>query len=265
MPHITQIAALNVESGAELNVYVQPKVPITQEASTITGITYEDGIFKTNGNCVEALPVTLALDKLNSWLGKYRNVCLVAHNGRRFDFPILVSTLRSVGVLDKFPVGAFVDTMSVFRKLYPKTSLKQVDLVQSLIGTTYEAHNAMADVVALGKLVKFANLPQKEFMSHSFLPSAVANNLLFNSAKSENIESLNVLMYRGICKRPTAENIAGSGLKLCHLRVIYKRSGEDGLRDVLTSKNSEGFPRVTNCKKVLDEVIPKLVQYFTAD
>lgn len=51
-------------------------------------------------------------------------------------------------------------------------------------------------------------------------------------------------------------NIAGSGLNLGHLRLIFKRSGEDGLVDVFSMNNSLGKPRVTPDKKVLGECIP---------
>ena len=37
-----------------------------------------------------------------------------------------------------------------------------------------------------------------------------------------------ILVAKGIYKQATAENIAGSGLQLCHLRTIYDREGEDG-------------------------------------
>lgn len=69
-------------------------------------------------------------------------------------------------------------------------------------------------------------------------------------------------MSREFFKRPTAENIAGSGLSLSNLSAIFSRSGEDGLRDIFTAKNSEGLPRISNSKKVLEEVIPKLANYF---
>ncbi|KAH3830434.1 hypothetical protein DPMN_103678 [Dreissena polymorpha] len=34
----------------------------------------------------------------------------------------------------------------------------------------------------------------------------------------------------GTLKRPTAENIAGYGLALCHLKAIFSSSGEDDFR-----------------------------------
>jgi len=58
-----------------------------------------------------------------------------------------------------------------------------------------------------------------------------------------------VLLHRGTLKRPTAENIAGYGLALCHLKAIFSSSGEDDFRDTFIAKNNEGLPKVTNAKK----------------
>ena len=168
MPHITQIAAVNIDSGAQFNAYVKTKVSINPEASAVTGISIVNNVMKVKGVEVNAMSITSAAEKFIAWLDKFGNVCLVAHNGRRFDFPILVATLKNIGAFEGFPAGAFVDSMSLFRKKYPNTSLKQVDLVKSLLGETYDAHNAIEDVIALGKLVKLTNLSQKEFMAFSF-------------------------------------------------------------------------------------------------
>jgi DNA polymerase III alpha subunit (gram-positive type) len=262
LPQITQISAVEVVSEQQFNTYVNPTVPIDKTATSVTGIAYFEGQMTVNGTKVQSVNIRSAVDDMIAWISKFQNVCLVAHNGRRFDFPILVTTLTNLGVFDKFSKCAFIDSLSVFRKLYPKQSLKQVDLVSSILGEVYDAHNAIEDVKALGKLIQHVNLPTKDLMEHSFSPSAVANNIMFNKAKASNLPSLNPLIYTGVMKRPTAENIAGSGLNLSHLKLLYSRGGEDALRDVFTAKNSEGLPRVTNVKKLLDEIIPKMSKFF---
>ena len=47
-------------------------------------------------------------------------------------------------------VSALVDSKTIFKKLCSKQSFKQEDLVQSLLGATYNAQNAAADVTSLG-------------------------------------------------------------------------------------------------------------------
>ncbi|XP_060561615.1 uncharacterized protein LOC132721341 [Ruditapes philippinarum] len=229
LPQITQISAVEVVSGQQFNTYVNPTVPIDRTATSVTGIAYFEGQMTVNGTKVQSVNIRSAVDDMIAWISKFQNVCLVAHNGQ---------------------------------KLYPKQSLKQVDLVSTILGEVYDAHNAIEDVKALGKLIQHVNLPTKDLMEHSFSPSAVANNIMFNKAKASNLSSLNPLIYTGVMKRPTAENIAGSGLNLSHLKLLYSRGGEDALRDVFTAKNSEGLPRVTNVKKLLDEIIPKMSKFF---
>ena len=71
------------------------------------------------------------------------------------------------------------------------------------------------------------------------------------------------VIYKGFIKAPTVDNIAGSGLSLNHLEKICVRDGEDGLYAIFTCNTREGQPRVTNSEGTLDNVIPKLVEYFS--
>ena len=87
-------------------------------------------------------------------------------------------------------------------------------------------------------------------------------NLLSIKARAKNMHALSRLVAFGIMKTATAENITGSGLNVQHLKKIYERSGEDGLRSTFTMTNGEGQPRATNAKRTLEDEVPKLVQYF---
>lgn len=102
----------------------------------------------------------------------------------------------------------------------------------------------------------------KDLLAHSFTPQASLNAMKFNREKSKNVATLDILVAEGVCKRTTAENIAGSGLRLSHLKTIYERRGVDGLLNTFTEKNSEGQPRVTSCKRMLKSVRPKMAEYF---
>ena len=166
--------------------------------------------------------------------------------------------------VDQISVAGCIDSLSVFKKCYPgKPSYRQEDLFKSIINaSSYGAHNAVEDVLSLGKLIKHVKLSNDSLVCHSFSLSAVLKNMLFSAEKAKNVGSLHPLIAGGIIKMATAENIAGSGLKLCHLRTIYDRQGEDGIRDTFMMPNSEGQARVTNVKRTLDEVIPKLVAFF---
>ena len=267
MPHITQIAATDVETGTSFNCYVIPKVPLTSAAQDITGIVVnQSGTMTVKGKPVQGKTIQSAISEFILWLTKFPCAVLVAHNGRRFDFPVLLSTLRNIGCVDKLfdCVTGFIDSLTVFKKAYPdQESYKQEHLVQSILKFSYAAHDAIEDVTSLGKLLTHTGLATADIMKHSYPPSAVYNSLLFSEAKSNNINSLLPLVFNGVMKRPTAENIAGSGLKLNDLRKIFERSGEDGLRDIFVCANSEGLPRVTNAKRTLDGVLPKLADFLS--
>jgi len=247
MPHITQVAAHVVGSGSGFSTYVQPKLPISAEAQKVTGIAVDiQNNVCVKGKPVTAVPIKQAISDLGKWLERFSNVFLVAHNGRRFDFPVLMTAVEKTKEKDGFLkcVTGLIDSLPIFKKLYPNRSHKQEDLVKLLIGKTYDAHNAEADVQALGDLVDLVE--HSTLLSSSFAPIAIIQNMHFNANKCFNMRSLDPLLSKGIIKRPTAENIAGSGLNIRYLEVIYKRSGEDGLRDTF----------------VLEEVIPKLAKYF---
>lgn len=154
-------------------------------------------------------------------------------------------------------------TYAVFRKVLPgRNSYKQEDLVNEIMNTAYGAHDAAEDAVALGKLVKHLDIEPNNVMNHSFSVNSIYNSMSFNREKAKNLPSLSVLVYSQVCKAPTAENIAGSGLQLRHLELIYKRDGEDGLINTFIMKNCDGQPRVTSAKRILESVIPKLVEFF---
>ena len=56
--------------------------------------------------------------------------------------------------------------------------------------------------------------------------------MAFNSAKGQNYPKLSPLISCGVMQSPTAENIAGSGLKLVHLKMLINRDGKDAMIDL---------------------------------
>lgn len=48
LSQVTQIAAVEVQSGSQFATYVTPAVPISQEASQVTGISMTDGTMTVN-------------------------------------------------------------------------------------------------------------------------------------------------------------------------------------------------------------------------
>lgn len=266
-PHITQIAASVVGSAKEFSAYVYPKLPISSNAQQITGIILNNsGTMTLHGQPVLAEHLYTSIEKFCKWLKKHTNVYLIAHNRRRFDFPVLMSALMNIKYDAQFMecVSGFIDSIYVFKKAYPaQSSYKQENLATALLPTAYEAHNAMEDVEILSKLISHTQMNTNELTTHSFPPTAIQNQLRFNIAKAKNLTSLHSLVGKGVLKMGIAEKVAGSGLNLGHLQKIFERDGEDGLRNTFSCKNCEGQPRVTNTKKTLEEIIPKLGNFFS--
>ena len=74
------------------------------------------------------------------------------------------------------------------------------------------------------------------------------NQWLFNKERLSNIESLNVLLYNGVMKAPTAENVIWSQCNLSSDNILagwWRWT-------IFTGKNKEGQPRVTSCKRTLE-------------
>ncbi|XP_033724552.1 uncharacterized protein LOC117314595 [Pecten maximus] len=263
MPHITQIAAVELSSGNTFNSYVSPKSPQTNAAKEITRIiAHGDGSMSVDGKVVKPDSIHTAASRFLHWMGKFHDVFLIAHNGRRFDFPVLLTTLKNIHKERELCdiVTGCLDSIHLFKKAYPgQDSYKQEDLFRSVLQGTYEAHNAIADVQALGKLVSSTNLSRSDLLSFSFSPHSVLCQLDYNTEKAKNYSSLASLVDRKILSKCMAEKIAGSGLTLYHLQAIMRRDGEDGLRNTFLLKNNEGQNRVKCTKKALDKTITNLV------
>ncbi|XP_053375674.1 uncharacterized protein LOC123538322 isoform X3 [Mercenaria mercenaria] len=263
-PHITQIAAKHVSTEKSFSCYVLPKLPMSASAEQVTKIvvTNSSDMF-VNGVPVETKTIESALRELFSWLKQFRNVFLIAHNGKRFDFPIIINACLATGMFSELCacVIGLVDTLPVFKFVCPKReSYKQEDLARTLLSKVY---NALDDVKCLSELVSYAvKHDEKCVVVKSFPPRDVKHSMESNIEKKKNMPSLSVLVANGVMKSSTADNVASSGLNFKHLHTIFLRKGEDGLYNVFTMRNSEGLPRVTNSKRVLEAVIPKLVSYF---
>ena len=88
-----------------------------------------------------------------------------------------LGTAEKNGFMDDLAktVSGFTDSLPAFRELLPeRKSHSQENLVQDLLCKSYEAHNALADVLTLCQLVnKFLNV--KLLQKHSFKVSWVAS------------------------------------------------------------------------------------------
>lgn len=114
------------------------------------------------------------------------------------------------------------------------------------------------------KILNQSGMTKSDFVKHSYSANCHFLQEVFNETKSRNIDSLHCLIAMGVLKTATAVNIAGSGLNLHHLQLIWQRDSEDGCLDVLSSmKNSYDKPRVTKEKQLLENISPKSLLLFS--
>lgn len=106
VPHITQMAAYELQSGATFSVYVIPRLPITSSAQQVTGIVMNGSSLTVNGKPVDAMDIHTAVVGLLKWIRAFPHAVLISHNGRRFDFPVLLKTVMNI---DK--TGEFFDSV----------------------------------------------------------------------------------------------------------------------------------------------------------
>lgn len=132
VPHITQMAAYELQSGATFSVYVIPRLPITSSAQQVTGIVMNGSSLTVNGKPVDAMDIRAAVVGFLKWIRAFPHAVLISHNGRRFDFPVLLKTVMNIDKTGEFfdSVCGFIDSLSIFRKIYPgRKSYKQEELV----------------------------------------------------------------------------------------------------------------------------------------
>lgn len=95
LPLLTQLSANEIGSGETYNTYIFPKMSISEEASRVTGIyVFEAGEFIVNGEIKKAVGIGDGLIDFFYWLKKFTSVVLIAYNGRRFYFPVLIGAAR---------------------------------------------------------------------------------------------------------------------------------------------------------------------------
>ncbi|WAR09109.1 hypothetical protein MAR_019067, partial [Mya arenaria] len=230
MPHITQLDAVELSSGKTFNCYIRPEIPISDNAQQVTGITMVgDREMMVDGRLVTPSSwKSASIDFLN-WLKKHENAFLVAHNGRRFDFPVIMSAYTNVHQCDFLleHTHGMIDSLPLFRKVFPKrSSYKQEDIVHDLLGIEYKAHNAEEDVKSLASFVSNVvnDHGEKSVLENSFPAKAAYFSVLSCKERVKNMPSLYRLVASGVMKSATAENIAGSGLNVPHSKKIYDRS-----------------------------------------
>lgn len=140
-----------------LNLFMVPRCRIEPGASRITGFRVRRHRLFHHRKPVLTNSLQEALVSFMTFLRMFGRPLLVGHNIRRFDCPVLARALDEFDLKVAFQAGimGFLDSLPLTRQLLKDSevkSFKQENLVKTVLGDSYAAHDALADVQALQKL-----------------------------------------------------------------------------------------------------------------
>lgn len=258
---ILQIAAQTSNDPVQsYNQYVTPTQRIY--STKVTGLKNSGSVLMLHGKPVSSVPIRQALLTFIEWLESTNsNFVLVAHNAP-FDARHLIYHLKNEGLLSRFQsiCGGFVDTLPLFKTLFPEKDHGQVALVSSVLGTTYEAHNALADVSSLQQLVNRCGAEDRELLNYAFSTKCIIDKMKNNEDAKVNAATFDEMVNAGNMSRYMANKAGASGLRVNHLKMSFDRGGFHGLHGLLSEEDVNGHPRVTKDKPT----IRKMCKYFSA-
>lgn len=151
LSHSAEICQISAATESEtFNVYMVPK-SMTPGAAAITGLQVRAGEMYLNDEQLNTVPPRVSLVSFIDFLKNVGDsIILVAHNGFRFDAPMILRTMQKFGLLADFMfvVKGVADTLPIFRnhlverkKCFSLTALAVHFLGPSAIEGAHDARN----------------------------------------------------------------------------------------------------------------------------
>ncbi|KAF4081531.1 hypothetical protein AMELA_G00162280 [Ameiurus melas] len=168
---IVQLAA--VSGHHRLNLFMVPRCRMEPGASRITGFRVRRHRLFLHRRPVLTNSLKEALVSFITFLCMFGRPLLVGHNIRRFDCLVLARVLDEFDLTAVFQAGivGFLDSLPLSRQLLKHRgvqSFKQENLVKTVLGVSYAAHNALDDVQALQKLYWALGPTASQIQQHTF-------------------------------------------------------------------------------------------------
>ncbi len=142
---IVQIALIKFQKNnpepVELQMFINPGIPISEESMSIHGITPKDLANKPTFSQVG--------QKLFDFIG---DADLSGYNAARFDIPMLIEEFYRVGLEFDMAIRRVVDVQRIFYKMEPRTLKAALKFYCQQEIT--DAHDAMADTRATVEIFK---------------------------------------------------------------------------------------------------------------
>jgi hypothetical protein len=253
----------------EFNAYIMPRMPIRPQASEVNHLT----VSNEGKLCFMGKPITAeasakdALKQFINWLrGHKEPVVLFAHDAKRFFSKHLVCNLEKHDLVRDFVesnVIGFVDVLTLFKKRDPgrKTGYSLKSLMEDTFDCKYDPIYPLEKVGAIQKLLladEFSTEKCRQLVESSFTVNYAVKSTMYCLNMNDNLKTLKPIIKKNVISESIGKKIAGSGLRLSHLKFVYKSAGEPGLEIILSQKTAKGTCRVTKTKRV----ILKLQEYF---
>ncbi|MCI4382001.1 hypothetical protein PGIGA_G00258500 [Pangasianodon gigas] len=189
---IVQLAA--VSGHHTLNLFMVPRCRMEPGASRITGFRVRRHRLFLHRRPVLTNSLKEALVSFITFLRMFGRPLLVGHNIRRFDCRVLARVLDEFGLKAAFQAGivGFLDSLPLTRQLLKDSgihSFKQENLVKSVLGVSYAAHDALGDVQALQKLYWALRPTANQIQQHTFTLDTLYNKGTKDKITCENVKS----------------------------------------------------------------------------
>ncbi|XP_051976016.1 three prime repair exonuclease 4 [Xyrauchen texanus] len=174
---IVQLAAVSGEHT--FNLFMVPRCRMQPGASRVTGFRVRRQRLFLHRRPVLTSSLREALVSFITFLQMLGRPLLAGHNIRRFDCHVLARALDEFNLRSDFQngVSGFVDTLPLARQLLKYSGLqsfKQENLVKTILGVSYAAHNALEDVLALQKLYRALTPTANQIQQHIFTLDSLA-------------------------------------------------------------------------------------------
>ena len=185
---IIQISAVTLDDKFVFDIYVLPNDDISFSSSKVTGLTKKGSSVFHHGKLVPSASIRDGLVLFSEWLSSLnKDIILIGHNIKAFYVKHLLRHIKEYDLGSCFQrIVGYIDTLPLLKFLYPaNTSYSQQHLYQNIIGGEYDAHNSLADVKALAKILNLPNVTTDTLCRFSLTYSCSGGAAVFFSVNGE--------------------------------------------------------------------------------
>lgn len=280
---LLQIACTSHDGTCSFSTFLLPEKQAIADSSTkVHGISvqYRNGtkVLMKRGAQLSAVSQRQGLNEFCRFLEQQkekRNLVIIAHNGDRFDFPILLNALSASSLLDEFLSYQviFLDSLKLIstemkQKSSPITSLKSKslsDVYEFLLNEKFDAHDAREDVAALARILFTSPL---NLSGERLVDCSVSSKEFMQRMQSAlEAKSRKSTLRRMPISESMKDKLGKAGFDLGTMEEIFKKGSNKGLLAMLALPSTykeighnNAKPRVTKHVKVLT----KIVNFFHA-